>query len=132
MWFFNKKSAEHALRDLENGLQQALGPKLLSVLLYGSKASGEFHEDRSDVNVFLLLEDTSWETLSLLAKPLGSWLKAGHVMPVLVPKNELQMYANNLPIEFLDMQDHHKVLYGIYVLEGLTVDQSSLRAQCAQ
>jgi hypothetical protein len=117
---------------LVEDLTKSLGAKLLSVLLYGSKASGEFQEDRSDVNVFILLEDASWETLSLLSSPLKSWLKAGHAMPVVVPKNELQLYANNLPIEFLDMQEHHKVLFGSDPLEGLSVDRRHLRAQCAQ
>ena len=59
MWFKKKKSADHALKELVDGLSTALGPKLLSVLLYGSKASGEFQEDRSDVNVFMVLENDS-------------------------------------------------------------------------
>jgi hypothetical protein len=84
------------------------------------------------VNVFVLSEDLSWETLGLASKPVLSWLGAGHRMPVFVPKNELAFYANNLPIEFLDMQDHHKVVFGPDPLHGISVDRTHLRAQCAQ
>ncbi len=131
MWPFKKKSAEHALQELIDGLSNVLGPKLLSVLIYGSKASGEFHEDHSDVNVFILLADVSGETLKLMSKPLRTWVKAGHSTPVFVQKSELPLYANSLPIEFLDMKDHHKVVFGSDPLEGLSIDRSNLRAQCS-
>src|SRR5438552_10576690 len=132
MWFFKKKRAEHALQELVDGLSQALGPKLVSVVLYGSKASGEYREGSSDVNVFLVLEDVSTETLEQMAKPIRAWMKAGHPMPVFVQKNELAAYAKGLPIEFLDMQDHHKVIFGSDPIEGLTIDRTNLRAQCLQ
>jgi hypothetical protein len=132
MWPFKKKSAEHALRELVDGLSRGLGDKLSSVMLYGSKASGEFREGRSDVNVFVLTDNASQDTFDRMAGPLRLWRKAGHPMPVLVPKNELQAYANNLPIEFLDMQDHHKVIFGSDPLQGLSVSRLHLRSQCAQ
>jgi len=132
MWPFKKKSADHALKELVEGLSSALGEKLISVLLFGSKASGEFHEEHSDVNVLILLKNSAQETLGLMAKPLRSWLRAGHPLPVFVPQSELASYAKGLPIEFLDMQDHHKVLYGSDPLADLMVDRSHLRAQCVQ
>jgi predicted nucleotidyltransferase len=132
MWFFQKKRAEHALQELVDGLSQSLGPKLVSVILYGSKASGEYHEGSSDVNVFLVLEDVSAETLDLMAKPFRRWRKAGHPMPVFVQKHELPIYAKSLPVEFLDMQDHHKVIFGTNPLAGLKVDRTNLRSQCLQ
>jgi hypothetical protein len=132
MWLFKKKRAEHALQELVHGLSQALGPKLVSVILFGSKASGEYKEGNSDVNVFLVIEDVSMETLDLMAKPIRMWIKAGHPMPVFVQKSELVTYSKSLPVEFLDMKDHHKVIFGSDPLEGLTVDRANLRAQCLQ
>jgi hypothetical protein len=132
MWPFKKTSADHALNELVEGLSGALGERLASVLLFGSKASGEFREGHSMINVFFVVETVSGETLSLLAGPVRAWIKAGHPPPVFVGKNELQAYADSLPIEFLDMQDHHKVLHGTDVLQALAVDRRSLRAQCAQ
>src|SRR6266404_6289672 len=131
-FFRRHQRAEHALQEMVEGLSQALGPKLVSVILYGSKASGEYREGSSDVNVFLVLEDVSTETLELIAKPIRAWMKAGHPMPVFVQKSELAIYAKSLPVEFLDMQDHHKVIFGSDPLEGLAVDRAHLRSQCLQ
>jgi hypothetical protein len=132
MWFLKKKRAEHSLQELVDGLSQSLGSGLLSVVLYGSKASGEYREGSSDVNVFFVVADMSAETLERMAKPMGQWCKAGHPMPVFIQKNELSLYARSLPIEFLDMQDHHKVIFGSNPFEGLTIDRVHLRAQCLQ
>ena len=132
MGLFKKKSVDHALKDLVESLSAALGSKLLSVLMYGSKASGEFQEDRSDVNIFFVLSDASEETRAKMSGPLGPWLKAGHPFPVFIQNSELSIYAGSLPIEFLDMQDHHKIIFGSDFLRGFQVDRTHLRAQCAQ
>jgi len=133
MWPFKKKSADHALKELVQSLSTALGERLISVLIFGSKASGEYREGRSNVNVFLVLETTSEETLLRMTAPVRAWVKAGHPVPVFLPQSELKAYADNLPIEFLDMQDHHRVLYGAAdPLQKLAVDRTHLRAQCAQ
>lgn len=132
MWPFKKKSADHALRELVENLTRALGERLVSALVFGSMASGEFREGGSSINIFLVLADASRETLTRMAPPVRAWMKAGHPAPVFLPRAELQAYADSLPIEFLDMQDHHKVLFGTDPLLGLTVDRRHLRAQCAQ
>ena len=51
MLFSKKTSADHALRALVDHLSQALGSKLVSVLLYGSKASEEYREERYSTSV---------------------------------------------------------------------------------
>ena len=132
MWPFKKISVDQALQGLVDGLSAAWGPKLVSITLFGSKVSGEYREDRSDVNVFILAQDLSLETLGQAAKPVQTWLRAGYRMPVLVTKSDLAIYANNLPIEFLDMQDHHQVVFGPDPLQSLSVDPVHLHAQCAQ
>src|ERR1051326_6414720 len=132
MTLFNRRqTSEHALDELVKGLTAALGKKLVSVILFGSKVSGEFREDRSDGNVFLVLEDISGETMERLRAPIKAWMKTGHPMPVLVQGGELEAYAKSLPIEFLDMQDHHKVVFGDDPLLKLIVSRDRLKAQCA-
>jgi hypothetical protein len=133
MWPFKTKSADHALKELVDGLSAALGEKLVSVLIFGSKASGEYREGCSNINVFILLDSISAEILQRMAAPIRPWIKAGHPMPVFLPQAELKAYADNLPIEFLDMQDHHKVLFGGEdPLQTLAVDRRHLRTQCIQ
>jgi hypothetical protein len=133
MWPFKSRSADEALKELVDALSTALGESLVSVLIFGSKASGEYREGRSNVNVFILLSTISEDILERMRAPISSWMKAGHSMPVFLPQAELKAYADNLPIEFLDMQDHHKLILGtVDPLQALIVDRRHLRAQCIQ
>jgi hypothetical protein len=130
MWPFKKTSSDRALKEFVDGLSQALGPTLKSVLVYGSKASGEYQEGRSGINLFYVVDDASWEALGRMSETVRRWHRAGHPLPVFIEEKELPGYAKSLPIEFLDMQDHHEVLFGPDPLQGLSVDRTHLRAQC--
>jgi hypothetical protein len=129
-WFKLKKSADECIQEFVGELSRALDKKLASVVLFGSKASGEYREGRSDINVFVVLEDVCWGTLQAMAPAVRRWLKAGNPMPVIVQRDEVRQSARGLPIEFLDMQDHHRVLIGTDPLRDLVIDRVHLRAQC--
>ena len=64
------------------------------------------------MNIFILLEIQSPETFKAMATPFRVWMKNGHPLPVFIHKSELQIYADSLPIEFLDMKEHHRMLVG--------------------
>lgn len=133
MWwkkvFKHKKSPEHDLKELVEALQGALGTHLKSVVLFGSLASGEFHEEHSDVNV-LIVTDLSYDILHQMSPAFRRWMDKGHVMPVLVAPPEWADFARAFPIEFHDMLDHHRVIYGEDPLTGLSVSAHYLQAQC--
>ena len=50
------KKPENKLQELVTRLQQACGENLMSVVLYGSAAREDFHEEFSDVNVLVVLQ----------------------------------------------------------------------------
>ena len=50
------KKPEGKLQELVTRLQQACGENLVSVVLYGSAAREDFHEEFSDVNVLVVLQ----------------------------------------------------------------------------
>jgi predicted nucleotidyltransferase len=133
MWwlrYFRRKSPEKDLQKLVDGLKIALGANLKSVLVFGSLASGEFDERRSNVNVLVLLDSIDYDILHQLHPALTAWLRRGHVLPIVVSRAELAEFARAFPIEFLDMLDHHRVQFGEDPLAGLPVNRQHLRAQC--
>jgi|GEM_PF-1548638 predicted nucleotidyltransferase len=130
MFWRRRSSPEEDLSQLVESLKKALGSGLKSVTLFGSMASGDFHKEHSDLNVLIIIKDMRLEVLRLLKKPLDSWMKKGHTMPVLVEAGELPHFARSFPIEFLDMLDHHKVLFGDNPLTELAVDRVHLKSQC--
>src|SRR5262245_54920184 len=70
------------LRELCDELDRAVGPKLAGVILYGGVARGRYRPGASDVNLLILLNDVSAETLAAVAGPLRSAWRAVRVEPL--------------------------------------------------
>lgn len=119
-----KKIAEFVQR-----IRSAGQHNLQSVILYGSAASGEFHQKFSDINVLCVLRDTSFAALTSLAPTVEWWRKLKNPPPLVMTQSELQRSTDVFVIEFLDMQRHHRVLHGDDVLSGLQVSTAQHRVQ---
>ena len=132
MWwyrFFNKRNPEKDLNVLVESLKTLIANDLKSVILFGSYGGDEFHSQHSDVNV-MVVAGMAPDVLKKMEPALERWLRRGHAAPVLVAPHELPGFARAFPIEFLDMQDRHRVLQGDDPLASLSVDRQHLRAQC--
>lgn len=115
--------------ELAARLQDALGPSLKSVLLFGSAATGDFVEGVSDYDVLIVADSLGVDTLRKLSEPLRKWCESGHPTPQLFTPEELQRSADAFPIEFLDMQQARKVLFGEDPLASISVAEDHLRLE---
>lgn len=119
-----------ALKRMVEDLQAALGGRLLSVVLYGSAARGDYTRGTSDFNLLLVLSDLEPDTLERLTTPLGRWQRQGQPAPRVFSPATLSGSADVFPIEFLDLQAAHQVLYGSDLVADLEVHADHLRLQC--
>lgn len=131
-----KLQAPPAVRDalarLCTGLQQAAGPNLHGLVLFGSLARGRYTPGRSDVNVVVVLEDAAVEKLAPLAPVLRAAFRAARVEPMVITAGEVRGAADVFPTKFLDIQAHHVVLLGHSPFAGLAVDREHLRLRVEQ
>ncbi len=111
-------------------LKGAMGETLLSVVLYGSAARGDFHEKTSDFNLILILKDLEPATLEALSPALRRWLKQGHPAPRLFTPALIAESADVFPIEMLDLKSARVVLHGEDPFAGVKVGRGYLRLQC--
>jgi predicted nucleotidyltransferase len=102
---------------------------LLSVILYGSAAAGDYVPDHSDVNLLCVLGDTSFASIQALAPAVGWWDKKKHRAPLLLSAEEVRRSADVFSIEFLDMRRHYRLLWGEDVLKALDIPMRLHRAQ---
>jgi predicted nucleotidyltransferase len=109
------------LTELVSRLETAAGSNLLSVILYGSAATEEFHPKHSDLNVLCILRDLSKDELSKLQAASTWWSKKGHPAPLFFTLNELHHSADIFAIELLDIKAARRVLYGEDVIASLDV-----------
>jgi hypothetical protein len=110
-------------------LREAAGENLQSVILYGSAASGEFHPEFSNVNLLCILRETSFVALTAIAPAIDWWTRRKHRSPLFLTREELERSTDVFSIEYLDMQQRHKVLLGEDVLTGLSIPMHFHRAQ---
>lgn len=122
-------AVQKILEDLVRGLEDIYGEGLVSVILYGSAASGEYSGDHSNVNVAVFLKDARLENI---AKSSGLIRKFRVITPAFFTEEFIRDSADVFPVEFLDMKENHLVLHGRDVLKDLAIDIKNLRFQCEQ
>lgn len=110
-------------------LKSTHGSNLASVILYGSAAAGDFVPNRSDYNILIALNHITPKDLREAHACVREWNRMGHPIPVYFTVSELKNAADVFPIEFHQMTEAHKVLYGVDVLEGLQISDKFLRHQ---
>ncbi len=121
--------AQQDLTELVTRLKGAAGSNLLSVILYGSAATDEFHEGHSDLNILCITQSLGREDLSKLHDAAAWWVKKGHPAPLFFTRNELHHSADIFAIEFLDIKAAHRVLHGEDVMASLHVPMDLHRLQ---
>jgi hypothetical protein len=118
-----------ALDQLVEKLRQALPDDLISVVLYGSAAVGDHDEKFSDYNVLCVLGKLTPAQLGATESVFRWWRGQGNPSPLLLTKHEVETSTDCFAIEFHDIKEHHRILYGADVVSALTIDRSFYRAQ---
>jgi len=108
---------------------QALGNRLISLLLYGSAARGSHVPDRSDVNTLLICDTADDELFARIEPVVRPWTRAGHPAPLILTEVEWRASTDAFPIEYEDMRQHHRVLAGRDPWPGISVQREHVRRQ---
>jgi hypothetical protein len=118
------------LAELTEKMRAALGERLLSVVLYGSGASEhDHHETFSDFNVLCVLAALDTRELADAEPVVRWWRELGNPSPLLLTEHEVRASTDVFAIEFHDMLERRRVLFGADPIAGLTVGNSFYRAQ---
>ncbi len=120
---------EKQLSDLLTRLKTAFGGSLVSVILYGSAAMDDWNEKSSDLNILCVLQQLSPAELAQSEPVLRWWRGLGNPSPLLLTGEEVLTSTDCFPMEFHDMQEHRRVLFGTDLIRDLTIDRSFYRAQ---
>jgi hypothetical protein len=76
-----------------------------------------------------VLGDTSFASIQALAATVEWWAKQKHRVPLLMSEEELRRSTDVFSVEFLDMQQSYRVLWGDDALHGLAIPMRFHRAQ---
>jgi len=123
-------AADRHLESFLRALSGVLGPRLTSVVLYGSAARGDFGPGTSDLNLLVVIEDLERSTLEAIAPAIAEWTAQGQPPPRLFTPSLLAGAVDVFPMELLDIQAGRRVLRGGDPFATLVVPRQGLRLQC--
>jgi hypothetical protein len=117
------------LKELVSKFEHAFHDRLVAVVLYGSAAGEDHHGKHSDLNVLCVLKEITPRELGEAEPILKWWREHKHPAPTLMSEEEVHNSSDCFPIEFRDMKDRRKVLYGPDLIADVKIDGSFYRAQ---
>ena len=120
---------EKQIKEFVARLRQAAGANLESVILYGSAVSGGYDPEFSNINLLCVLKDTSLSALQTLAPAVEFWAKQRQHAPLLITRSELERSADVFAIEWMDIRETHRVLFGPDVIASLEIPMHFHRTQ---
>jgi predicted nucleotidyltransferase len=117
------------LDELVRQLQLAYADALRSVVLFGSAVAGEHRPNKSDYNVLVIVDALPLDRLRAVAAVSKAWAEDGNPPPMTFTTREWRTSADIFPMEYADILERHRVLYGTLPVEGLRVNPADLRLQ---
>ncbi len=120
---------EQHFADFIDDLKQTHSDNLVSVILYGSAAAGDFITRESDYNILIVLEKIAPSDLRNAHACMREWNRLGHPVPVYFTREEMKNAGDVFPIEFHFMEQARKVLFGEDVLADVVISDKYLRHQ---
>jgi predicted nucleotidyltransferase len=114
---------------LTGDYQKVFGKDLVSLILYGSAASGHYVKGKSDINLLVVLTSTGMDKLADVLDTVQVWKKSRVAVPLVMTKAFIEKSLDCYPIEFLNMRNRHILIYGENVLEQLKFKPEDLRLQ---
>ena len=124
--------ARMTLDELVSQLRAAYGASLRSIVLYGSAAAGERLGKQSDYNVLVIVDSLDADRLAAASAASRAWADAGNPAPLTLTESEWRGSADIFPMEYADILERHRVLFGEPPFDGIHVDTKDLRLQLEQ
>lgn len=126
------RTVHQSVARFVTALRQALGDHLISVILYGGVAKGEYAPRSSNVNLLVVVDRVTIELLDRAVGPVEAAERDFRLAIMILGESDLKRSAEVFPVKFLDIQESHRVVWGHDVLSGLTINRDRLQFRSRQ
>lgn len=118
--------------DFVQVAKESLGQNLYAILLYGSAARGMYQEGVSDINLLILYHQVTPVQLSQFGKKAGPLIRRHRITPLLMSREEFLRSSDVFPLEYIDIRNAHRVLFGPDDTASLELSLKNLRHQAEE
>ncbi|HSA88192.1 MAG TPA: hypothetical protein VLE46_18595 [Nitrospira sp.] len=127
------EETQKLLKSYVKDVTRGYGQELEGILLYGSAVrGGEFLPGRSNLNLLLVMSSYDLSVLKKYDPIHQRWGKEQVVVPLFLTAADLQSASLAFPLEYLDIHDWHRLLWGQDPFVGLKIDDRYLAAEVLQ
>lgn len=123
---------DKTLNTFTQNLNETFEERLSSVFLYGSCATENCSKSFSNINIMVIIKDLKAEDLKKAHSFTTNFAKKAKYLPIFMDREEWFNSADVYPIEYSDIKDRYKILYGENLIDGIDVEKTHLRIQCEQ
>ncbi len=116
--------------EFSDDCKTLFGTELVSIILYGSGARGDYLPGMSDLNFLIVLSEKAISEIGKAFDLLKKWRKRRVATPLFLTEHYIERSLDSFPLEFWDMQRFHQIVYGNDVLKPLSIRRPDLRLQC--
>ncbi len=119
------------MKNLDKFLEELkfnLGDNLVSVFAFGSQANVE--DAKNNLNLMIVTNQLTAENLYAISKPVKKWVKAKNPLPVVMNRDEWYSSFDVYAIEYSDIKENYKLIYGEDLVPSICVNKYFLRLQC--
>ena len=124
------KDPAEILTEITDDYKALYGADLISIILYGSAAGEDYRPGKSDINFMVVLSEEGIERLDKAFKTVAKWRRRSVAIPLFLTEGYIQSSLDVFPIEYLNFQQNHRLVFGKDVLKGLTFHAEDVRLQC--
>ena len=118
-------------------LKDIFGISLKSVFIYGSKALSDAKQPENDVDLMVITDTLSGEDIRKCSKASKDWIYEGRIFkravnpaPIFMSEKEWRNSADVYAMEYADIKENHRIVYGENLICDISVDKEDLRLEC--
>ena len=104
-------------------LQHIFGGRLEAFVAYGE-------QNASPASSLALVQTIGADDLSACAARAAAWERSGYATPLLLTREEFTGSLDAFPLEYGEILDNHRVVYGADPFDGLTIRDEDVRRAC--
>ena len=121
------------IEEFGKRVEEALGGRLISLLLYGSAArSGGSSGKPRGANTLLICEPVDPSVLAALEAPTAAWTRSSHPAPIVLSLREWRTSSDAFAIEYEDIRAAHRLIAGRDPWNGISVRREDVQRQLEQ
>ena len=124
------ENPKEIFQEIIDDYKEVFGDDLRGIILYGSATGESYIPKKSDINFMILLSEEGIDHLDLAFKTVTKWRKRKVAIPLFLTQKYVETSLDVYPIEYLNFQRNHILVFGSDILKDLTFNPDFVRLQC--